>query len=238
MTSRILLTGGTGFIGGELLRALRDRGDAVRVVSRRGPVTWDAVEGEVEGVDAVLHLAGEPIADGRWTAERFGRIRSSRVETTARLAKAIAHAKHKPRVFVSGSAVGIYGMRRDDTVCDESTPPGDDVLARLCVEWESAARPAEAAGVRLVHPRMGIVLGKGGALAKMSGAFRWFLGGPIGSGTQWLSWVHVRDVVRALVRLIDRDDLAGAFDITAPLPVTMNDFARAIGRSLGPNCDG
>lgn len=233
MTSRILLTGGTGFIGGELARALRDRGDEVVVVSRRGPLGWDGVEAEVERADRVVHLAGEPIADARWTPERFARIRSSRVDTTARLARAIAAAKVRPRVFVSGSAAGFYGMRRDDVVCDETTPPGDDVLARLCVEWETAAREAETAGVRVVHPRIGIVLGKGGALAKMSGPFRWFVGGPVGSGTQWVSWVHVRDVVRALLLFLDRDDLSGPFNLSAPAPVTMNDFARALGRSLG-----
>ncbi|MGH7296996.1 MAG: TIGR01777 family oxidoreductase, partial [Polyangiaceae bacterium] len=218
MKSRILLTGGTGFIGGALARALQERGDEVAVVSRRGPLTWDDVEREVARADAVVHLAGEPIADGRWTAERFERIGSSRVETTARLARAIADApaSSRPRVLVSGSAVGIYGMRRDDAVCDEDTPPGDDVLARLCVAWEDAARPASTAGVRVVHPRVGIVLGKGGALAKMSGAFRWFVGGPVGSGAQWVSWVHVRDAVRALMLLVDRGDLSGPFDVTAP----------------------
>jgi hypothetical protein len=233
MTMRILLTGGTGFIGGELARVLRDRGDEVVLVSRKGPVTWAGVEAEVERADAVVHLAGEPVADGRWTEERFGRIRASRIDTTARLAGAMARAARKPRVFVSGSAVGIYGTRRDDVVCDESTPAGSDALARVCVDWEQAATPAEGAGVRVAHPRIGIVLGKGGALAKMAGPFRWFVGGPVGSGTQWVAWVHVRDVVRALVQMIDRDELAGAFDVCAPAPVTMNEFARAIGHALG-----
>jgi uncharacterized protein (TIGR01777 family) len=232
MGRRILLTGGTGFIGGALAAALRERGDEVVVVSRRGPVTWNEVEGHVAAADAVVHLAGEPVTDGRWTRERFARIRSSRVDTTARLAAAMAGGRGA-RVFVSGSAVGIYGTRTDDAVCDEDTAAGEDALAKVCVEWEAAARPAAEAGVRVAHPRVGIVLGRGGALAKMSGAYRWFVGGPVGSGTQWVSWVHVKDVVGALLLLLDRDDLSGPFDVTAPTPVTMNDFAAAIGRSLG-----
>lgn len=227
------MTGGTGFIGSALTGALRDRGDEVIVVSRRGPVTWDDAEREVEQADAVVHLAGEPIADARWTPERFARIRSSRIDTTARLARAIARGSRKA-VFVSASAVGLYGMRRDDVVCDEDTPAGTDVLAKVCVDWESAAAPAVAAGARVAHPRVGVVLGKqGGALAKMSGAFRWFVGGPVGSGAQWLSWIHLRDAVRALLLLIDREDLSGPFNLCAPSPVTMNDFAAALGRSLG-----
>ena len=202
-------------------------------MSRSGPVRWDAVESEVARADAVVHLAGEPVAGGRWTAERLERIRASRVDTTDRIARAIAAGAHKPRVLVSGSAVGIYGMRRDDVVCDESTPPGDDVLARICVAWEAAAAPARDAGVRVVHPRTGIVLGRGGALAKMEGPFRWFVGGPIGEGTQWMSWIHLRDVVRALLRMVDADDLAGPVNLVAPAPVTMNEMSRALGKALG-----
>jgi uncharacterized protein (TIGR01777 family) len=237
---RILLTGGTGFLGSLLRKALEERGDDVRVVSRRpsagapGLVGWEGVEDAVTRADAVVHLAGEPLAEGRWTPERWERIRSSRVDTGARLARAIAAASTRPRVFVSASAVGIYGARRDDLLCDESTPPGDDEVARLCVAWEAAADPARAAGVRVVHPRIGIVLGRGGgALARMATAFRWFVGGPVGDGTQWVSWVHTRDLVRALLFLLDRDALSGAYDVVAPEPVTMNDLARALGRALG-----
>lgn len=241
---RILLTGGTGFIGKALAGALHARGDAVVVVSRRaaagglrgrgeGSVGWDAVEEEAERCDAVVHLAGEPLADARWTPERLERIRSSRVDTTLRLARAIAAAGRRPRVLVSASAVGLYGMRRDDVVCDEQTAAGDDVLARLGVAWEAAADPARAVGVRVAHPRIGVVLGKGGALAKMVGPFRWFVGGPVGDGTQWVSWIHVKDAVRALLFLVDREDLAGPVNLVAPAPVTMNDLAHALGRVLG-----
>jgi uncharacterized protein (TIGR01777 family) len=228
---RILLTGGTGFIGTHLARALQARGDEVVIVSRKGPVGWDAMEAEVATVDAVVHLAGEPIADARWTPERVERIRASRVDTTRRLALAIARAASRPRVFVSGSAVGIYGMRDDDVVCLESTPPGDDVLARIVVEWEAAAAPAGDAGVRVVHPRIGVVLGPGGALARMVEPYRWFAGGPLGSGRQWVSWVHLHDVLSALVFVLDRD-VRGAVNVVAPEPVTMSDLSSAIGRAL------
>jgi uncharacterized protein (TIGR01777 family) len=237
---RILLTGGTGFLGSLLRAALEERGDDVRVVSRRastggpGLVGWDKLEDQVAHVDAVVHLAGEPLAESRWTAERWERIRSSRVDTTARIARAIVEASARPRVLVSTSAVGIYGARRDDVVCDETTPPGDGVVAQLCVAWEAAAAPARDAGVRVAHPRIGIALGRdGGALPRMVTAFRWFVGGPVGDGMQWLSWIHVRDVVRALLLLLDGDGLSGAYDLVAPEPVTMNELAHAVGRALG-----
>jgi uncharacterized protein len=245
---RVLLTGGTGFIGRELLRALGARGDAVVVVSRAaGPanvasgdparvsrVTWDAIEAEIPRVDAVVHLAGEPVAEGRWTAERLERIRASRVETTTRIARSIERAGKRPRVLVSGSAVGIYGARLDDVLCDEGSPPGTDELARICVAWEAAADAARASGVRVVHPRLGVVLGRdGGALGKMAAPFKWFVGGPIGSGRQWTSWIHERDVTRALLLTIDRESLSGPVNVVAPEPATMNDVARSIGRALG-----
>ena len=234
---RILLTGGTGFIGVRLAAALGKRGDSVVVVSRHpsagASVGWDAIEQEVERADAVIHLAGEPVADARWTPERLERIRSSRVDTTARLACAIASASARPHVLVSASAIGVYGMRRDDVLCDEETSPGEDVLARVCVAWEGAAEPAKAAGVRVVHPRIGVVLGPGGALAKMAGAYRWYAGGPVGDGTQWVSWIHVDDAVRALLFLVDTGTLSGPVNLVAPAPVTMNEMARALGRALG-----
>jgi uncharacterized protein (TIGR01777 family) len=232
---RVLLTGGTGFIGRALTVALSARGDEVVVVSRRGgggAVTWDAVETEVERADAVVHLAGEPVAEKRWTAQRLEAIRTSRVDSTARLARAIERASRKPRVFVSGSAVGYYGMRTDSAVLDESAPPGNDVLARICVAWEAAADPARAV-TRVVHPRTGVVLERGGgALAKMVAPYAMFVGGPIGSGTQWLAWIHLRDEVRALLFAIDHEALTGAFNVSAPEPVDMDHFAKALGHAL------
>ena len=232
---RVLLTGGTGFIGGALTLALKERRDDVAIVSRNassGAVRWDDVEAEVERADAIVHLAGEPVAGARWTRERLHAIRASRVDSTDRIARAIAKAARRPRVFVSGSAVGLYGMRLDDERLDESSPSGDDELARIVVAWEGAAAPA--AGVtRVVHPRIGIVLGRGGgALESMTAPFKWFVGGPVGTGKQWMSWIHLRDAVRALLFAIDHDGLTGPFNVTAPEAVDMNTFARALGRAV------
>ncbi|HEX4445423.1 MAG TPA: TIGR01777 family oxidoreductase [Polyangiaceae bacterium] len=232
---RVLLTGSTGFIGRELAKALSGRGDQVVAVSRRensGSVTWDAVEDEVAKADAIVHLAGEPVAAGRWTRERFAAIRSSRVDTTARIARAIVGASRKPAVFVSGSAVGYYGTRADDRVLDEGSPPGGDELARVVVDWEAAASPASAV-TRVVHPRTGIVLGRGGgALAAMTTPFKLFVGGSLGGGKQWLGWVHILDEVRALVFAIDHATFAGPFNVTAPEPVDMDAFTEALGHAL------
>lgn len=233
---RILITGGTGFIGRALVHALRERGDEPVVVSRRAEppgVGWDAVEHEVERADAVIDLAGEPIAEGRWTAKRLERIRASRVESTARIARAIQRASRRPKVLVSGSAVGIYGMRDDGTELDESAAPADDVLAGIVVAWEKAADAARLAGVRVVHPRTGVVLGRdGGALARMAAPFKGFVGGPLGSGRQWVSWIHLRDAVRALLFAVDTEALAGPVNVVAPAPVTMDALARSIGGAL------
>jgi uncharacterized protein (TIGR01777 family) len=232
----VLVTGGTGFIGAAVVAALRERGDEARVVSRAAggaAVVWDDIEGAVGSADAIVHLAGEPVAAGRWTQARLERIRSSRVDLTQRLARAVASAPRRPRVLISASAVGIFGMRLDDRVLDESSPPGEDVLARICVAWEAAAAPARDAGVRVVHPRFGVVLGRGGgAMAKMVAPFRWFLGGPLGSGKQWMSWIHLRDVVRALLFALDREAIAGPVNVVGPDPATMADLARALGRTL------
>jgi uncharacterized protein (TIGR01777 family) len=231
---RVLLTGGTGFIGTALRAALEGRGEDVAAVSRKGPISWGEIEAEVARADVIVHLAGEPIAEGRWTKARFERIRSSRVDTTERIARAVAAAARKPLVFVSGSAVGIYGMRTGDEVLDESAPPGDDILARVVVAWEAAAQPARAAGVRVVHPRIGVVFGRGGgALAKLAAPYAFFVGGPLGSGRQWISWVHRTDVVRALLFAIDQPSLSGPLNVVAPHPVTMAALSRAIGRALG-----
>jgi uncharacterized protein (TIGR01777 family) len=251
---RIVVTGGTGFIGHVLVAALVSRGDDVCVITRdparvrtgdrssgapAAAEAWSAREAwskRVQESDAVVHLAGEGVADGRWTPERLERIRSSRVDTTAALADVIAGAPKKP-VWVSGSAVGIYGMRKDDAVLDEQAPAGDDVLARVCIAWEEATLPARRAGARVATARTGIVLGRsGGVLAKMLPAFKAFAGGPIGDGSQWLSWIHIEDAVRGILFALDTPGFDGSFDLTAPKPVTMNQLARELARALHRPC--
>ena len=177
---------------------------------------------------------GSPTRGGRPSGSR-GSARAAWIRPEA-LAAEIARAPKKP-VFVSGSAVGIYGTRKDDEVVDEQGPAGDDVLAQVCTAWEAAVGPARRAGARVAIMRTGIVLGRGGgALAKMLPAFKAFAGGPLGDGGQWLSWIHIEDAVRGILFAIDSADFDGAFNLTAPKPVTMNDFARAIGGAVHRPC--
>ena len=240
-----LVTGGTGLIGSALVEAVRARGDEAIVLTRRprkdGEIAWTperagAWTEQVVEADVVVHLAGAGVMDRPWTAARLAELRASRIEPARILAETIASkdAARRPRVLVSASAIGIYGMRRDDALLDEDAAPADDELARLCVDWEAAADPARDAGVRVVHPRIGLVLGKGGLLEKMVPAFRAFVGGPLGDGTQWQSWVHIEDVVRALLFAVDDARLPpGPFNVVAPNPVRMNELARTLGRVLG-----
>lgn len=233
---RVVVTGATGFIGPKLVAALEARGDEVIVVSRSAGekrVTWKDADAAIAESDAVVHLAGANVGEKRWTPERIALLKSSRVDPTSHVARAIANAKRKPRVLVSASAVGIYGMRKDDAVLDENARFANDTLADICVAWEVAAAPAREAGVRVAHPRIGIVLGKdGGVLAKMLPSFRFFVGGAIGDGAQWVSWIHWKDTVRALLFAIDDERMSGPFNVTASEPVTMGDLARAIGETL------
>jgi hypothetical protein len=254
---RVIITGGTGFIGKALAIDLLERGDDVVVLTRgknqvapcprahheggAGKVelaTWTPEEpGDwsriVDGADVVVHLAGAPVLDERWTDERMTMLRASRVRSTELLADAIAKAERKPRVFVSSSAIGYYGVKTGDRVCDEETAAGDDFLATLCRDWEAAAAPAKAAGVRVVHPRIGIVLGRGGGvLQKMVPMFKAFVGGPIGGGTQWVAWIHLADTLSAIEHMIANEDLAGPINVTAPTPVTMNELSRELASAL------
>jgi uncharacterized protein (TIGR01777 family) len=245
----VVVSGGTGFIGKRLVAVLRERGDRITVLSRSDgdrdgitTVRWDPRPGKdtswmrvIDGADAVVHLAGAGVMDERWSDERLALIRSSRTESTALLAEAIGAAERKPKVFVSSSAVGIYGMREGgEPIFDEdSTDFGTDVLAEVCKGWEAAAEPARA-HTRVVHPRIGVVLGKEeGALAQFLPAFRAFAGGPIGSGKQWMSWIHWKDTVAALVRMIDDASMTGPYDVVGPNPCTMQEFAKTLGRVLG-----
>jgi hypothetical protein len=236
---RIVISGGTGFLGRALRRALRAAGHHVIVLTRRpaaeGDLHWapDAPSGSwiaaVQAADAVINLAGEGIADQRWSPTRKAALLQSRITATRALAAALRDAVH-PAVFLSGSAVGIYGNRDDETLTEESTP-GSDFLARICIEWEREAE-AIADGTRVVRLRTGVVLAAdGGALAKMALPFRFFAGGPIGSGRQFISWIHIDDWV-AMVMWAMTTAVRGPLNLTAPTPERNADFARALGQAL------
>lgn len=236
----IAISGATGFIGAALTASLEDDGHVVRRLTRRprraGDVAFDPARrlldpAALEGVDAVVHLAGEPIAQ-RWTESARRRILESRTQGTRLVADTIAGLTTKPRVLVSGSAVGIYGDRRDE-VLTEASAPGNDFLARVARAWEDAAGPARDAGVRVVHPRPGMVLHRaGGALARMLLPFRLGLGGPTGSGRQWTAWITLTDTVAALRFLIADETVSGPVNLTAPEPATNRELTRMLGRVL------
>jgi uncharacterized protein (TIGR01777 family) len=248
---RALITGATGFVGrrlvGRLARPivlsrgaeqakaeLRDKDDAPVEA-----IAWDPVDGPppkaaFDGVDAVFHLAGESVAQGRWTDEKKRRIRASREMGTRHLVRAIVELNgHKPGVLVSASAVGFYGEKGDEIV-DETAHSGDDFLSDVCRAWEAESVPARSAGVRVVNPRISLVLGAdGGALPQMLPPFFWGMGSPLGSGRQWMSWIHVEDMVRLLLFAAETKPLAGAVNAAAPNPVTNRQFTKALGRVLG-----
>ena len=242
---QVVVTGGTGFIGEKLVRTLAERGDTVIVLSRKAgshphakQVVWTPdTKGpwldEIRAADAVIHLAGAGIMDKRWDEEHLRLCRESRVVPTRLIAEALAESGRKEVVFVSASAVGFYGFRDDDKVCDESSPNGSDVLATMCAEWEASCEKAEAAGLRVARARIGVVLGPdGGALSQMLPVFKLGLGGPLGDGTQMLPWISVNDAVRALVFALDTAGFSGPFNVTAPKPVAMKVFAKALGAVL------
>ena len=235
---RVLVSGGTGLVGRPACDALRAAGHAVTIVSRepgRVParaIGWDGLRAAMPETDAIVNLAGESIASGRWAAARKAAIRSSRVEATRALVDATAAASPRPKVLVNASAIGYYGAHGDEPL-DETASPGADFLARVCVEWEAEARRAEALGLRVVLLRLGVVLAPdGGALSAMLLPFRAGLGGAIGGGRQWMSWVHRDDVVGLLREAVGNAEYAGPVNATSPNPVTNRDFTRALGRAL------
>ncbi|HEX6422293.1 MAG TPA: TIGR01777 family oxidoreductase [Acidimicrobiales bacterium] len=238
----VAITGASGLIGTALARSLREDGHTVRPVVRRpsddpGAVRWDPAAGTIdadglEGVDAVVHLAGAGIGDRRWSDDRKREILESRTQGTGLVARTLAAMASPPPVLVSASAIGYYGDPGDEVVT-ELSPPGDDFVARVVQAWEEAARPAADAGIRTVFPRLAPVLAReGGFLGRMALPFRLFVGGPLGSGRQWMSWVTLEDAIAALRFLIDRDDIEGPVNVAAPEPVTNREMAAAIGRAL------
>lgn len=240
---RVLITGGTGFIGGHLVKALLTRGDEVVVLSRRpssaeldARVAVYSELGQIRGaVDAVVNLAGAPIADKRWTDKRKALLRESRLQTTAQLVEWLSRLESKPEVLVSGSAIGYYGSQGDREL-DEEAEVRTDFAHQLCADWEATALRARESGVRVCLIRTGVVLGHGGALSKMLPPFRLGLGGPIGSGRQWMSWVHIDDEVAAILHLIDHKTLEGPFNLTSPRPATNEEFSKTLASVLGRPC--
>jgi uncharacterized protein len=248
---RVLVSGSRGFIGTELVSRLAAGGhEVVRLVrpssqpsatngaNQRGEVPWEPEAGRLdparlEGIDAAVHLAGEGIATHRWSAAQKARIRDSRVKGTGLLATTLARLDPLPSVLVSASAVGVYGDRHAAQVTEDD-PPGTGFLSEVCVAWEAATAPAEAAGIRVVHARNGVVLSpKGGALAKQLPLFRLALGGRLGSGRQAMSWISLEDEVAALEFALTNATLRGPINCTSPHPVDNREFTQALGRVLG-----
>jgi hypothetical protein len=244
---KIIVTGSSGLVGSALVPSLLGRGHEVTRLVRGTPgsgtagvreAAWHPERGEIdaaalEGHDAAVHLAGENIAAGRWTDEQKRRIRESRVRGTSLLAGALAGLREKPGALISASAIGYYGDRGTEVLTEESAP-GKDFLADVCREWESAAEPAHAAGIRTVLLRFGLILSAdGGALAKMLLPFKLGVGGRVGDGRQFYSWVTLDDVINVIHFALAEETLSGPVNVVAPKPVTNAEFTKALGRALG-----
>lgn len=236
----VLISGATGLIGSALTPGLEAKGHTVRRLTRHprqdGDIRWDLdagiIDGDLSGTDAVVHLAGESIAEGRWTEEKKRRILESRKKGTRLVAERVAELSEPPSVMVSVSATGYYGDRGNELLTEESES-GDLFLSEVCREWEAAADPAREAGVRVVHPRFGIVLTtEGGALGATLPIFKLGGGGKIGSGRQYWSWVSFDDVIGAILHLMDNEDLSGPVNVVTPDPPTNAEYTRVLGKAL------
>ena len=249
---KVAISGATGFVGKRLVERLHLQGHHILVLTRNvmaaqksfpssqfpnvETVAYTPSESgdwqqSIAGCDGVVNLAGEPIAEGRWTAARKQEILHSRKLGTQKIVEAIALANPKPQVLVNASAIGYYGTSENATF-DEKSAAGNDFLAQVCSNWEAEAQKVTSAGVRLVIIRLGIVLGKGGALDKMVTPFKLFAGGPIGTGKQWFSWIHRDDLVNMIIQALTRPDISGVLNGTAPNPVRMNELSQTMGQVM------
>lgn len=249
---KVAITGATGFVGNRLVKRLqadghkilvltRDRDRALKVFPNSSfpeveclpytPLQSGDWQNAISGCDGVVNLAGEPISE-RWTAERKRGILESRQLGTAKIVEAIARAEVKPTVLVSGSAIGYYGTSETEKFDESSNPDPQNFLSQVCQAWEAAAQPVNQSGTRLVILRIGIVLGMGGAIARMITPFRLYAGGPIGSGKQWFSWIHIDDLVGLITKSLTDNQMQGTYNATAPNPVRMNDLCNALGKAM------
>lgn len=244
---KVAISGATGFVGSRLVQRLQEQGHQPLILTRNRdkaarafpnvdiiaytPTASGDWQNAIAGCDAVVNLTGEPIAEGRWTPERKQEIFNSRKLGTQKIVEAIAQANPKPSVLINTSAIGYYGISETATF-DETSPPGSDFLAEVCQAWEAEAQKVKDSGVRLVILRFGIVLGNGGALAKMTPVFQLFAGGPLGTGRQWVSWIHQDDLVNLIITTLTRPDLEGVFNATAPNPVRMSELSQSLGETL------
>ncbi len=237
----VLISGATGLIGSALIPELEAGGHTVTRLSRSqtgaNTIRWDpsagTIDGDLEGTEAVVHLAGESIAQGRWSPQKKQQILESRVKGTRLLAEKISGLPTPPKVMVSASAVGYYGDRGDEVLTEES-PSGTGFLAGVCREWETAAEPARRGGIRVVHPRIGVVLSpKGGALGTTLPIFKLGGGGKIGNGNQWLSWVALDDVVGSIVHALTNETVEGPVNVGSPNPMTNAGYTKVLGKVLG-----
>jgi uncharacterized protein (TIGR01777 family) len=249
---KVAVTGATGFVGSRLVERLQQEGHQILVLTRdseRARRTFPATafpnieiiaytplesgpwQAQIAGCDGVVNLAGAPIAESRWTLERKQEILDSRKIGTEKIVEAIAQANPKPNVLVNSSAIGYYGTN-ETAIFDETSPPGNDFLAQVCQAWEAAAQTVKQTGTRLVILRTGIVLGDGGALAKMLPPFRIFAGGPLGNGRQWFSWIHIDDLVNLILQALTQTEMEGVLNATAPEPVRMAELCQTLGQIL------